>query len=143
MAAASAPLVLTDAFLSLDAVDVSNDLKQVTIKFTSPALDITTMGSGAQREFVKGLADSEITAEFIQDYTDGGIDATLFGLVFTGEADIVIRPTAAAAGTGNPEYTFTAQLTSYDGPVKGEVGDVAMTSVTFKPSGTIARGTGA
>ena len=133
-----AELVLTDAFVSIGAVDLSDHVRQVTINYGADIEDSTAMGDTAH-ERLGGLIDWSVDLEFNQDYAASEVDVTLFALVGTSAA-LVLRPTSAAASATNPEYTGNAILESYN-PIQGAVGGIAVAPVTFQGNGALARAT--
>jgi len=139
---ATTPLVYTDAFFSLDGTDLSDDVMTVSISSSSDDVEITSMGSAGWREFTNGLKQATVTVQFIQDFAASGVDSILFPLLGGDAAEVVIRPTAAVAGSGNPEFTGSSILID-SSPVDATVGDLAEVSATFRVTGVITRGVGA
>jgi len=135
-----ATFVLYDAFVSIAGVDLSDHVRSVTVDAGQNMADDTAMGD----DFVSnaaGLATWSVSVEFLQDYATGEVDATLEPLLGVGNtAALILRPTSAAKGSANPEYTGTAVLESYN-PIGGSVGDQAMASATFQSASALARGT--
>jgi len=84
-----------------------------------------------------GLKDWSMDVEFYQDYADNNLDETLFAIVGSTVA-LIVRPTTAAASAGNPAYTGTGIMESYQ-PIAGEVGTLAMTTVRFVAAGDLTR----
>ncbi len=133
-----AHLVLTDAYVSINGVVLSDHAKQVTLDYSSELQDDTAMGD-TTRQRLGGLKDWSMEIEFYQDYAAGEVDATLFALVgttFTAE----VRPTSAARSATNPGYNGTGILESY-APLSGEIGAMAMAPVTIQAAGTLSRST--
>jgi hypothetical protein len=123
-------LILTNAYVSVNGVDLSNHVKTVSIKTTDDQVEITAMGATA-KAYAKGLGDANITVEFFQDFAAASVDATLFPLKASSTPFTVgVRPVNGARSVTNPEYQITALLFGYD-PVDGAVGAASSTSVTF------------
>ncbi len=134
-----AKLVLTDAFVSFNAIDLSASVKSVTLDYSAEALDVTAMGDTTHIR-LGGLKDWNASVEFHQDYAAGNVDATLFPLVGS-TAVLIIRPDKSdAVSATNPNFTGTALLESYS-PVGGAVGEVAATSASFQAAGALTRAT--
>lgn len=123
--------VLTDAYVVLNSVDLSDHVESVEINMAHEDIDITAMGATA-RAHAPGLREDAITLSMFQDFAAGEVDATLNGLLgqqagFAFE----IRPTSAAVSATNPKYTGTAILLEYQ-PLAGTVGEASQTSVELK-----------
>ena len=134
-----AAFVLTDAFVSINGVDLSDHVRSVTLDYKAELQDDTAMGD-TTRSKLGGLKDWSVQIEFNNDFAASNVDATLFPLVgstFT----VILRPIkATVVGTTNPNYTGTGILESYP-PLGGGVGDMATTSVSIQAAGTLSRAT--
>ncbi len=133
-----ANLVLTNAYVSLNAVNMSALVRSVTLNYSAELQDDTAMGDTA-RSRIGGLKDWTLEIEFFQDYAASQTDATLFSLVGTTFA-VEVRPTTSAASPTNPKFTGTGILESYQ-PLGGTVGENAMAPVTIRGVGALQRGT--
>jgi len=134
-----ATLVLTDAYVSINSVDLSDHVKSVSIDYSAEMLDDTAMGDTTKSN-KGGLKDWGMKIDFHQDYAASKVDATMFPLVgstFT----VIVRPvnTGGVSAT-NPNYTATGILESYN-PVGGGVGELAGASISIKPAGALSRAT--
>lgn len=136
---AAGPHVLVDASVTIDAVDVSEWVRSVTIEQSKPEVDITGMGAAAM-QYAPGIPDATITLEVLQAYGAAEIDATLNPLYVSGDTFVVVvKPFSAAVGADNPSYTMTGRLFTYN-PVAGSIGDANTTTVTIRnadPSGIV------
>lgn len=123
-------LILKDCFIEVDGVDFSDHSSSVEVNLAKDEVETTNFG-GAGRERAHGLKDDQFTVNFQQDFDAASVDATLFPL-YDGETEFVVkvRPTAAAVGATNPEYTGTCILLEYQ-PLAGDVGSLSETSVTL------------
>jgi hypothetical protein len=133
-----ANMVLRDAFVSLNSVNLSSLVRQVTLTYSAELQDDTAMGDTA-RSRIGGLKDWSLSIEFFQDYAAAQVDATLFSLVGSTFA-VEVRPTSAAAGATNPKFTGTGILESYQ-PVGGTVGENLMAPVSISGVGALTRAT--
>jgi hypothetical protein len=133
-----ASLALTDAFVSIGGVDLSDWVLSVTLPRGVESLDETAMGD-TTRKGKGGLKTWNVEVEFKQDFAAGGPDATLDPLVGT-TATIIVRPTSAAVSATNPNYTGTGLITNYQ-PFGNSVGDLATCSVSIESAGTMTRAT--
>jgi len=129
-------LVLTDAFVSINAVDLSAHVRAVTVNYSSELQDDTNMAD-TTRVRLGGLLDWSFEVEFAQDFAAALVDATLFPLVGV-TTTVLARPTSAAVSATNPNYTGTGILETYP-PLGNSVGELATTSVTFQAAGVLSR----
>lgn len=125
--------VLTNAFVEVDAVDLSNHFSTIEVNTERDEVDVTGFGS-TQREILLGLGDGTISGEVFQDFATGSVDETLWPLS-QGDTPFVVRVRADAGvvSATNPEYTMTAVLPTFN-PLSGSVGEANSTSVTFRNS---------
>jgi hypothetical protein len=131
-------LVLTDASVVINSVDLSDHVRSVTINYSADMVEDTNMGDDTHT-MLGGLKNWSMDIEFAQDYAAGEVDATLFALVGT-SFTIDVKPTSGAVSATNPKYTGTGILESYN-PVSGSIGDLATASVTVQAAGTLSRAT--
>ena len=131
-------MVLTNAFVSINSVNLSQFVKTVTLSYKSEMQDDTAMGDSA-RSRIGSLKDYTLSIEFFQSYAASAVDATLFNIVGS-VVPIEIRGSASAASATNPKYTGNAILETYQ-PVGGSVGDNLMAPVTMSGVGALTRAT--
>jgi hypothetical protein len=129
-----AKLVLKDAFIEVNGVNLSDHCNQVEIG--DEADEVETTGFGQEyKEYDQGLKDANMTATFIADFSAGSVDATLFPLYSAGDTfPVKVRPTSDPVAEDNPEYQLTARLYSYS-PISGGLGDASTADVTFRNAG--------
>lgn len=132
-------IVLTDVFLSIGGTNLSTYVTSAQLTWEADEQETTTYGSGGARERLGGLKSGELSVEFRQDFAAGALDATIWPLVGT-VAAFVLRPTAAAVSTSNPNYSGNVLITSWN-PITGSVGDVASVSVSWPTTGPVTRAT--
>lgn len=133
-----AHLVLTDASVVWNAVDLSDHVTSVSLDFSVDEQPDSNMGDTWNARMA-GLKDVSGTIEFDQDFAAGEVDATLWASIGT-TVTVTIKPTSAAVSATNPSYSGSAFFTSYS-PVSGAHGEKARTSVPFVGSGTWTRAT--
>jgi len=133
-----AQLVLTDASVTINSVDLSDHVKSVTLNYSADMNDDSAMGDTTHSR-IGGLKDWSLDIEFQQDYASSKVDATLFPLVGSTFTVIVIPVNDTVTAT-NPSFSGTGILESYP-PIAGAVGDEALASVTIQSAGTLARNT--
>jgi len=133
-----AALVLTNAYITINSVNLSDHITSVTINTTEDVIDTTAFGSTA-RTRVAGLLDNSVVIEFQQDYAASNVEATIYPLVGS-TTTVVVKPNGSTTGATNPSYTFTALVSEWQ-PLNGAVGELATASVTWPISGTITKAT--
>jgi len=136
-----AELCFKDAYVLVGTTtaptNLSDHVRSVTINYAAEMLDKTAMTDDS-RSRLAGLKDWSVTIEFNQDYATGSVDATLFDMVGSSATRVLVKPTTAIVGAGNPRFYGNALLESYP-PVGGSVGDLATVSVTFQGDGDLTR----
>jgi len=121
---------------------ISANVAQATISLEADDIEVTNFAGNGFRERIGGLKTGTLSMELHQDFGIGAIDSTFFTNL-GGTVAVAIRPGGtAAAGTANPEYSFTVLVTEY-APIDSAVGDLATFSVSYPISGAVTRGTGA
>jgi hypothetical protein len=131
-----AVLVLTNAKVLVNAVDLSDHVRQVTITYQADIQDKTAMGATAHAR-IGGLKDWSVDIEFNQDFAASNVDATLYSIVGTSIV-VDIQPVNAARSATNPSYNGNAVLESYK-PISGKVGDMFIAPVTLRGDGVLNR----
>ena len=121
--------------LTVNAVDLSSLVSNVTINRAFDELECTALGDSGHR-FVKGLEASSITIDFFNDSESAKTLATLNSTWGT-NTTVTFKQFAGATSATNPLYTMTC-LVNNTTPVNGAVGDLSTQSVTWNVSGTIA-----
>ena len=129
--------VLKNAYVLINAVNLSDHVKSVTINYAAEILEKTAMSANSKQR-IAGLKDWSVDVELNQDFAAASVDATLFPLVGAAAFAIEIRPDAGVVSATNPKYTGNALLESYT-PITGSVGELATTSITLPGDGDLAR----
>lgn len=135
-----ARLVLTDASVVINSVNLSDHIASVSITTSEDVIDTSAFGptSAAGRTRVAGLADNSVTFEFHQDFATSSVEQTIYPLLGN-TTTVVIKPTSATAGAANPSYSFSALVSEWQ-PLSGSVGELSTASVTWPISGAITKG---
>jgi hypothetical protein len=121
---------LTDAFISINGVTLSDHAKSVTVEDSRDQVDITAFGA-TNKSYAKGLGDGKVTVEFFQDFAAGKTHATLQPLISsTTPFTVEVRATSAARSATNPGIVMTALLFNYSG-LAGNIGDASSFSAEF------------
>jgi hypothetical protein len=121
--------------VTVNAVDLSDHVTSVTLNRAFNELDVTAMGDGGVKR-IKGLEDSNVVIDFLNDTATGEVLQTLQAAWGT-NVTVTLKTTSAATSATNPLYTFTA-LVNNTTDINGAVGDLSTQSVTWNVSGTIA-----
>ena len=114
--------------VTLNSVDVSDQVTAATINQTFDELEITAMGN-TSHVFAKGLEASTVTLDFLNSYAAAEVATTLQSAYGTTVA-LTIKPTSAVISATNPEYQTTILVNNLT-PVSGSVGDLSTQSITF------------
>jgi hypothetical protein len=135
-----ARIVLTDAFVTINGVNLSDHIASITISESTDVIETSAFSTSATKTRLGGLKDNSVTLEFHQDFAAANVEATINGtptLIGT-TTQIVVRPTSDAIGAANPSYTFSALCSEWT-PLNGAVGELATVSVTWPISGAVAK----
>ena len=133
-----ADIVLTNASVVVNSVDLSAHVTSVAINRSADAVETTAMGDTA-RTYTGGLESGTLDITFNQDYASAKVEATLYALVNT-STSVVVKQTAAAVAATNPSYTMSCFVAEYS-PVDGSVGDLSTVSVSWPINGAITKAT--
>lgn len=128
--------VFKDAFVSINAVDLSDHVEAVTVEAPVEILDALRMGDvGSFR--LAGIEDASVALTFFQDFDAAKVDATLWPLRGVETAIKVRKSKAGAISATNPEFQMNGMTGDYK-PIDGSVGQVHKTSPTFVNSDGVA-----
>jgi hypothetical protein len=131
-----ARIVLTDAKVTINSVNLSDHIASVSLSTTNDVVETSAFSSTAAKTRVAGLQDNSVTLEFHQDYASSNVEATIYPLLGT-TTTIVVSPTSTVSAT-SPSYSFTALVSEWT-PLNGGVGELATASVTWPVSGAITK----
>lgn len=134
-----AAFVLTNAYLTVNTVDLSDHVISLEFPLEAEMVDETAMGDSA-RSFLAGLKNGTVTVNFQQDFASSKVDATLFPLLGAAAFALAIRPVNTTIAATNPEFQFNALLKSYP-PVAGTVGELAKAQAVFQLTTVVTRDT--
>ena len=129
-------IVLTDAKVTINSVNLSDHINNITLETKDDIIETSAFGSTAKTR-VAGLADNQVTLDFHQDFATTNVEATIYPLIGQ-TTTIVVQPTSAAVGATNPTYTFSAVIVDWT-PLKGQIRQLATASVTWPITGTISK----
>ncbi|CAB4203873.1 hypothetical protein UFOVP1387_23 [uncultured Caudovirales phage] len=124
-----AVLALTNAYISVNSVVLSDHSNSVTLNYEIDSVETTAFGSSGHT-FTGGLQNNSLDITFMQDFAASNVEATIYPLVGT-TTTVLIKPNGATTSATNPAYTLTGTFLAAHTPVQGGVGELATTSLTF------------
>ena len=129
-----AKFVLKNPVITVNGVDLSDHVNQVTFESTYDEVDATCF-TQTHRDRLQGIGDASMTLGFAQDFAASEVDATLWPLSQSGASFTVsAKATNASTSATNPLFSMTGILLDYT-PLDGGVGDLAQTSITIPGTG--------
>ena len=120
-------------------VDLTDHVTSLTVNKAFDELDVSAMGNTGH-SFIGGLESSTISVDFLNDDATTSVMQTLNTLVGTVAKFKVLQTTGSAISATNPVYTGLILVNKLT-PVAGKIGDVAVQSLTFTVSGSVATAT--
>jgi len=133
-----AKLVLTNATVSLNGTDISNDVAAITLSTTAAEVPTTSFGSGGAVTRVAGLIDNSVTLSLHNEYSS--VEGLVYPLVGSTAVTMVIKASTASPSTASPSWSFQVLVTEWT-PINGAVGELNTADVTWPISGTITKAT--
>jgi len=126
-----AVFTLTDAFILINGVTLSDHANQVSVDMAKDEKDFTAFGA-VNKVSGKGLGTGNMQMRFFQDFALGSVDATLFPLWGSNTpVTVEVRATSAARSATNPAYVMSALMFTYS-PLSGEIGEPSQLTAEFK-----------
>jgi len=122
--------------VKVNSVDLSDHVNNITLNRNFDELEVTAMGDSGHK-FIKGLEASSITLDFLNDTASASVLATLQAAWGTNVTVVLLQNKGTAVSATNPLYTMTCLINGTT-DINGATGDLAMQSLTFNVSGTIA-----
>jgi len=130
-----AVFVLTDASVTINTVDLSSYVTNVTFTYEKDQVETTAMGATGH-VYTGGLQNLSVAIEMNQDLAAGKVFDTIWSAVGSGSNTLVVK--SLSTGTPNPTLTVSNAFLPSAPVVNGAVGDLAKTSVTFV-GGTVVK----
>lgn len=130
-----AVFVLTDAAVTINTVDLSSYVTNVTFTYEKDQVETTAMGASGH-VFVGGLQNLSVALEMNQDLATGKVFDTIWAAVGSGSNTLIVK--SLSTGTPNPVLTVSNAFLPSAPVVNGATGDLAKTSVTFV-GGTVVK----
>jgi hypothetical protein len=122
--------------LKINSVDLSNHVKSATITRQFDELETTTMGATGHT-FVKGLENSTLQVEFLNDTAGSSVLQTLQQYWGSVVGFTMVQTTTSAVSATNPLYSGNI-LVNHTTDINGTVADLSTQSITFTISGATA-----
>jgi len=122
---------------STAATNLSSYLRSVDFQYGAEEQDDTVMGDDTRSNAPGTLLTWGFSLNIAQN--SSAVDSVLFGAVGN-TAAVVFRPSTAAVGPGNPQFTGTGFCGSYS-PYTGSVGDFLEVPFNISNAGTLTRAT--
>lgn len=130
-------LVLTNAVVKVDTVDLSDHVNQVTITETVNEVETSAFGNTNVTR-IGGLRDSSVSLTFHQDFAAGEVWATLKDKVGT-VGTVQVIPNGTAISATNPAISLEVLYTEMS-HLDGSIGELSTASVTW-PANSISYAT--
>jgi hypothetical protein len=132
--------VITNAYLLLNGVDLSNHIESITLTWAKTDVDVTAMGDGG-KQHLAGLEDNKFTVNFWQDHAAASVGPTLDAMMGGGTAvAFKMSDGGTVISATNPSYSGSCVAIDYT-PIAGKVGDGQAAQVDFVVNGVITPGT--
>jgi len=130
-----AVFVLTDASVTLNTVDISSYVTQVSFTYEKDSIEVTAMGNSGHL-FTGGLQNLSVSLDVMNDQAAAKTLETLWSATGSGTNTLVIKN--LSTGSPNPVFTISNAFLAASTPVNGAVGELAMQSVVFT-GGTVVK----
>jgi hypothetical protein len=129
-----AKVVLLDARVTVNGVNLSDHCSSVTVETNKDEVDVTSFGASF-KQILAGIGDATITLNVFQDFAGGSVHATIWPLYTAGTSFVVtVRPTSAAESATNPTMTMTGVILAYN-PLAGDMGSASVTEIPIRNTG--------
>ena len=134
-----AAFVITAPVITINGVDLSDNVDSVEINDETADVKTTNFGSSGNETRTGGLKSGSITISMQQDYASAKIDSTVWNARGTA-ITVTVKASSAATSATNPLYSGSYLVTQYK-PVSGKVGDLSTLSITWPRTGDLTRTT--
>lgn len=132
-----AVLALTDAVITINAIEVQTKTNSVSLNYEVDSIEVTAFGDTGHK-FTGGLQNVSIEIALMQDFDttipsgspSTSVEALIYPLVGT-TTTVTIKPTNNTVSATCPLYTVTGTFLASHTPVAGAVGELAMTTLSF------------
>lgn len=136
--------VIKDAVGTINSVNLSDRIAEVTVNMSADDVDVSTMGTGVHQH-AAGLRNDSFVFKFLQDFAADKVDETLAPLVSDADTEpsfpVLVSPFSGGAAVGNPHYTCSEGILLDYQPIQGAIGSRSEADVTIPANDAIARTT--
>ena len=126
-----AKFVMKNALITINGVDLSDHVAEITVETRQPEVDTSAFGTG-WRTFVSGLKEGTVTLSLHSDYVASNVNATI-GPLLGSYATVVASGTLGGQATSGTAVAYVNSLQ----PIGGAIGDLAVQNLTWPTSGTV------
>lgn len=127
-------LILTDGFVSINNVDLSDHAFSIDMPDTKEQVDVSGFNSAGNKEFLPGQRDQTLTIGFLQDFAASEVHQTLEPLFRQNTTfPFTVQPTSSAVSSTNPKFSGTANIYEYNG-ISGQINGRLEFTATLKPA---------
>lgn len=123
-----AKIVLTNAYVRVGSVDLSDHVNQVSLSRSAAEVETTAFGDTYTTR-IGGLKEASVSLTFHNDYAAGEVQRTI-GTLLGSVGTVTIGVNGSAASTATPTYTCEVLFTEWS-DIDGSVGDLSTASVTW------------
>ena len=123
-----AVFVFTDAFLTVNTVNLSAYVTSISVNYEKDSVEVTAMGATGH-VMTGGLQNLSVTVELNNDQAAASVLETLYSAVGSGSNTLVIKN--ATSGSPLPVFTVSNAFLAASTPVNGAVGELSKQSITF------------
>lgn len=128
---------LTDAYVSVNAVDLSDHVESVSFVTGINPQAAAAMSETTDYDMPGTITISPITVTFYADFAASKTYATIQTLVTNrSTVTLMVKPTSAADSATNPNFTISVFVASF-GFVTGTRGDRHMVQAVFQPASAL------
>jgi hypothetical protein len=120
---------LSNPVVTINAVDMTDQVSSAVLTRVIEALESTAFGSGS-RVYTSGLENNTLTVTLYNSYAVTETYATLKALVGT-QLVVKVKPTSAATSATNPEHTLTSTYLETLPLVNAQLGALDTIDITF------------
>lgn len=135
-------LVIEDAWITLNSVDISNRVKKITLMTNKRAArEVTAMGDTWEDRLHVNIRGWKMSMDLYNDFSTGSVYAALKSILDSTASSgvpVIVRPTTNARTTGNPEWQGSVLLDGDFGQLDASVGEENMTSPGFLGVGALS-----
>ena len=120
---------LSSPVVTVNSVALTDQVTAATLTRRYDQLEATAFGD-ADRKYVKGLENNELTLTMYMSYAATETYATLAALVGT-TTTVRVQPTTAADGAENPGFILTGAYLTELPVINATLGELSTVDVTF------------